>query len=258
MSGRWPGSPTQEEPGNERRNPAEAGQRYLTIVGEQLSAAAGANRDSLHAAARILADAVAADGVIHVAGAGHSQLLALELGGRAGGLATIDVIYDPTWGAAEAVAGYASTLLREVVFGPYDCLVVVSTSGRNMVPVEMALAGQLAGLPIVAVTSIRASQAAASRHPSGKRLFELADVVLDTGTLPGDATIEVSGAMVRTGPTSTVTGAALLHAAVAGAIEELALRGVEPPLLLSNNVEGGPERNAAIRARYAGRVRTPI
>jgi uncharacterized phosphosugar-binding protein len=248
------GQPTGQPP----RPGLGAAERYLSIVSERLSEAADANRESLPAAARMLADAVAADGIVHVFGAGHSQLLALELSGRAGGLAAVDVIYDPAWGAAEAVEGYALTLLRDVVLGPHDCLVVVSTSGRNAVPVEMALLGRRAGLPIIALTSVAASQGATPRHPSGQRLFELADVVLDSATLPGDAAVEIRGLAVPTGPTSTVTGAALLHAAVAGAIEELVRRGIEPPLLLSNSVPGGPEHNAAIRARYAGRVRTPI
>jgi uncharacterized phosphosugar-binding protein len=235
-----------------------AGQRYLASVAEMLATVTVANRDSLRGAARILADAVEADGLIHAFGSGHSQLLALELTGRAGGLVPVNVIYDPGYGSAEAVEGYAQTLLRDVAFRPSDCLVVISNSGRNAAPVEMARLGRLAGMQVIALTSLGASRDLTSRHSSGMRLFELADVVLDNASLPGDAAVEVPGVGFPSGPTSTIIGAALLNAAIIEAIEVLIERGVEPPLFRSNNADGGREHNAALRARFAGRMRTFI
>ena len=258
MSGRPERLPDQSRSLTSFATPGAAADRYLAAVSGDLTAAGAANRDSLVAAARILEDTIAADGIVHVFGSGHSQLLAMELSGRAGGLAGVNVIYDRAFGAAESVEGYAETLLREVVFARSDCLIVISTSGRNAAPVEMALLGRRADLAIIAVTALELSRSATPHHPSGKRLFEIADAVLDTATRPGDAAVEIAGVAVLTGPTSTVIGAALLHAAVASAVEALSRRGVEPPILRSNNVEGGREYNAALRDRYAGRVHTPI
>jgi len=228
--------------------------RYLDAVAELLTRAREANRDSIPAAAAIVAATVERDGIIAAFGSGHSQLLALEAAGRAGGYAGVQVIFDPGMGRAEQLEGYAAALLRDVVLDPRDCLIVVSNSGRNPAPIEMAMAGRAAGLPIIAITALEYARSSGSRHSSGKRLHEIADVVLDTCGPPGDAVLDIAGAPVAAGAVSTVLGAALLNAVLVESVAELVRRGVEPPLVRSYNLEGSEAHNARMFARYRGRV----
>ncbi|HET7055260.1 MAG TPA: SIS domain-containing protein, partial [Thermomicrobiales bacterium] len=115
--------------------------RYFQALDEILARVRVANQDSIAGAAAIVADTIAADGIVHAFGSGHSQLLAIELAGRAGGLAGIQVILDPGQGKAETLEGYAATIVRDYTFEPRDCLIVISNSGRNPSPIEMAMIG---------------------------------------------------------------------------------------------------------------------
>lgn len=231
-------------------------EQYFEALERILVEVRAANRASIPAAARIVADTVERDGIVHVFGSGHSQLLAIETAGRAGGLAAIEVIFDPGQGKAETLEGYASTLLRDYVLQPPDCLIVISNSGRNASPIEMAQLGRDAGLKVVALTARDFSRSVSSRHSSGAHLFELADAVLDTCGAAGDAAVRVEGAPATTGPTSTVIGASLLNAMLVEAIAELVRRGVEPPIFVSQNVDDFKAHNDALRERYRGRVRS--
>ena len=226
---------------------------YFERLDEILERVRVSNRETIPAAAEILAETVAGGGVVHAFGSGHSQLLAIDLAGRAGGLAPVDVIYDAGQGKAENLEGYAATLLRDTVFEPADCLIVVSNSGRNPSPIEMAMAGKAAGLRVIAVTSVAFSRGVTSRHSSGRKLYELADVVLDLCGEAGDAAVHMKGGL-DVGPTSTAVGSALLQATVAAAAAKLQERGVEPPLFVSQNLDVSGARNEELRARYRGRV----
>jgi uncharacterized phosphosugar-binding protein len=231
-------------------------ERYFDAVDGILRRVRDANRESIPAAAAVIADTIAADGIVQAFGSGHSQLLAIEMAGRAGGLAAVQVILDPGQGKAEGIEGYAATIVRDYVLGPRDCLIVISNSGRNPSPIEMAMIGRERGLKVIAVTAADFSRSVSSRHSSGKRLADLADVVLDTCGASGDAAVEVPGAPTATGPTSTVVGAALLNAVAVEAIAELVRRGIEPPVYVSQNVDNFAAHNDALRDRYRGRIRS--
>lgn len=230
--------------------------RYFDAVDAILRRVREANESSIPAAASVIADVIGSDGIVHAFGSGHSQLLAIELAGRAGGLAAIQVILDPGQGKAETLEGYAATLLRDYELESRDCLIVISNSGRNASPIEMGMIGRERGLKVIAVTAADFSRSVSSRHTSGKRLLDVADVVLDTCGAAGDAAVSLEGLQTDVGPTSTVVGAALLNAVMIEAIAELIRRGVEPPVLVSQNVDGSAEHNAALRARYQGRIRS--
>ena len=237
---------------------ADTAIRYLDAIEDLLARARVANRDSIPAAASIIADTVERDGLIQTFGSGHSQLLALEAAGRAGGYAGVQVIFDPGMGRSEQVEGYARSLLRDHVLAPPDCLIIASNSGRNPAPVDMALAGREAGVPIIAITALDYARGNKSRHSSGKRLHDLADVVLDTCVPPGDAVLGIEGAPVAAGATSTVLGAALLNAVLVESVAELVRRGMEPPLVRSYNLDGSEAHNERMFARYRSRVHTVI
>ncbi len=236
----------------------EAAGRYLDTVSELLARARAANGAAIVRVADVVARTVAADGIIRLFGSGHSHLLALEAAGRAGGFAGVDVIVDPGMGRAEKLEGYGSILVHEQVWEARDCLFVISHSGRNPAPIEVALAGRSAGLTTIALTALDYSRASAPRHSSGKRLFEVCDLVLDTVGVPGDAAVVIAGAPVPTGATSTVVGAALLDAVLVEAVAELVRMGVEPPLVRSYNLDGSEAHNSAMFGRYRGRVTRAI
>jgi uncharacterized phosphosugar-binding protein len=230
--------------------------RYFDAVDAILGRVREANQSSIPAAASVIADTIGSDGIVQAFGSGHSQLLAIELAGRAGGPAAIQVILDPGQGKAETLEGYAATLLRDYELEPRDCLIVISNSGRNASPIEMAMIGRERGLKVIAVTAADFSRSVSSRHSSGKRLLDVADVVLDTCGAAGDAAVSLDGLQTDVGPTSTVVGATLLNAVMVEAIAELIRRGVEPPVLVSQNVDGSADHNAKLRAQYRGRIRS--
>ncbi|MCS7351485.1 MAG: SIS domain-containing protein [Anaerolineae bacterium] len=227
--------------------------RYREATIDQLQRAFEANRETIPLAARLIAEAVAGDRILHVFGSGHSQLVALDIAGRAGGFANVNPIFDPLFGRAERLEGFVSVLLSAHTFHPGDVLIVISHSGRNPAPIEVALHGKQHGLPVIAVTAVAFSRSLPSRHSSGKRLFEIADVILDTLGAPGDAVIPLD-ADLSVGPTSTVIGAALLQAVISEAAAQLLNRGVRPPLFRSGNLEGADAYNQELRSRYRGRV----
>lgn len=201
----------------------------------------------LDAARDAIADALATDRIIHVTGTGHSHLIALEVFYRAGGLASAQAVLDEDLmlhrGAVrsterERESGRAAKVLTDHGVGKGDVVVVVSNSGRNAYPVEAALAAKALGATTIALTSLVHSRAVVSRHASGKRLFEVADIVLDNGGVYGDAALAIPGTQLRMGPTSTVIGCWIVNVILAEAVACAAARGVMADVYQSaNNLE---------------------
>lgn len=209
-------------------------------------------------AARRIADSIAEDGILHVFGTGHSAMIGKEVTHRAGGLVPINLIPDPSEGIAERVEGYGKVLLEayEKKYGlkTNEVIIVVSTSGRNPVPIEVALEAKSRGLYTIAITSVEYSRQLPSRHSSGKRLFEVVDLVMDNCVPPGDAILEVEGLGQRAGASSTLAGVLLINMLVLRVIEELLKRGQPPPILKSQNLEGADEFNRELLESYKGRL----
>lgn len=212
--------------------------------------------DALERAADLFADTLARDGIVYAFGSGHSQSVALEFYYRAGGLAPCDIIADPTFGRAERVAGYAAALLEPYPVCSRDLLIVVSNSGRNPLPVEMALEGRRRGAAVIGITSLAHSRAVSPRQPLGKRLFEVCDVVLDNCGVPGDAAASLpGGGALRIGATSTLAGIFIAQTLVCRVAEILTARGLPVPLLCSMNLDEGDERNASLLTSLRHRIR---
>ncbi|GFP26742.1 SIS domain-containing protein [Candidatus Hakubella thermalkaliphila] len=226
--------------------PAELVKRYFAECHRLLDKAERSQTDCIRQAGKVIAGAIAQGGTLHIFGTGHSHMLAEELYVRAGGLVCASAILEPDLMLHEDPAratelegqeGLAGEILVRHELWAGDVLIVVSNSGRNPVPIEMALLARERGLVVIALTSLAHSQAVTSRHSSGWRLFEVADVVLDNGGQVGDATLEVEGLPTKVCPSSTVIGAAILNAVVAATIEELLAKGIVPPVLVSSNVD---------------------
>ncbi|ENM5723222.1 sugar isomerase domain-containing protein [Vibrio mimicus] len=220
--------------------------------------------ESIEKCANVMADTIINDGMIHVTGCGHSQMFALEMFFRAGGLVQVSAIlppvlalhpYAPMSTFAERQHGLAAIALdgeKEIREG--DILIVVSTSGRNPVPVEFALEGKKRGLTVIGLTSKTFSEAVTSRHHSGQKLMDVCDYVLDMGGVPGDAIIPVPGHNFSTGSISSVVGFTLLNTLVEQCVRQIVLRGFTPKIWRSVNSEHAIEHNQKNIERYRSRI----
>ncbi|WP_326802966.1 SIS domain-containing protein [Streptomyces sp. NBC_01788] len=243
-----------------------------TPAGQFLDAAIGLlqrvrdeEAEQIAAAGTLLADTVAAGGRLFAFGAGHSSLAAQDLVYRAGGLALMNLLAVPgtvgvdvvpaTLGSAlERVDGLASAVLDTSPLRSGDALVVISLSGRNALPVEMAARARAVGVRVVGVTSVAYATETTSRNASGTFLKDHCDIVLDSKIAVGDAELTLDTVAAPFASASTVVTSALLQAVMATAAAVLADRGIEPPLLRSGNVDGGREWNAQVFDRYADRI----
>jgi uncharacterized phosphosugar-binding protein len=154
----------------------------------------------------------------------------------------------------ERLEGYANALLDGYVFHPAEVFIVMSQSGRNIGPVEAALFAKEKELQVVGITSVSQSKGQTSRHPSGKKLYEIADVVIDTHVPSGDAAVEIAEGKPKVAPISTIIGSSILQgivAEVAGAIHE---KGEVPPVWMSSNVDDGDDHNAKMAKKYQSRI----
>jgi len=220
---------------------------------------------AVEAAGTLIADTVADGGRLFAFGAGHSSLAAQDLVYRAGGLALMNLLAVPgavgvdvvpaTLGSAlERVDGLASAVLDTSPARSGDVLVIVSLSGRNALPVEMAMHARDLGLKVIGVTSVAYASETKSRHTSGTYLKDHCDVVLDSKIATGDAELTLDSVPAPFAPASTVVTSALLQAVMATAAGTLADRGIEPPLLRSGNVDGGHEWNGRVFEEYGDRI----
>jgi uncharacterized phosphosugar-binding protein len=219
----------------------------------------------IDAAGTLLADTVAAGGRLFAFGAGHSSLAAQDVVYRAGGLALMNLLTVPgvvgvdvmpaTLGSAlERVDGLASAVLDSSPLRAGDTLVIISLSGRNALPVEMAMSARARGVKVIGVTSVAYASETTPRHSSGTYLKDHCDIVLDSKIAIGDAELTLDTVPAPFAPASTVVTSALLQAAVATAAADLAERGIEPPMLRSGNVDGGLEWNARVFEEYGDRI----
>jgi uncharacterized phosphosugar-binding protein len=237
---------------------------YHQVVVRLIDAIARSQAAGLERAAQAIFASLRDGGVLHVFGSGHSHALAEEAYHRAGGLVPVNAIQEmfltplmppSTSSQLERVSGLAKIILDRHDLRPGEVLIVISNSGINAVPVEVALEGKSRGLTVVALTSLRHSQGVPSRHPGGQRLFEIADIVLDNCGEPGDAAVHYEGFDGTVGPTSFLAGAYIINSLVCRVVELFVEQGLTPPVYLSANVPGGDEHNQKLEARYRGRIR---
>lgn len=237
---------------------------YITKLQALLETIKVEQADAIAAAGGLVADALTSDGVIHTFGTGHSHLIADEAFFRAGGIAAINPILDERLiflkGALESTraerrTGFARSLLEKVSVGARDVAILISNSGRNNVPVEMALELKARDVKVIAITSVDQSRSSVPLHAIGKRLFELADVTIDNCVPPGDALLAIPGLETRVGPSSTVAGAAIINSIMIEAAVETLRRGHEVVVLPSANLDGVSEqRLQELLRRYRGRI----
>ena len=220
---------------------------------------------TIRGAATAVADAIAADGRVFVFGAGHSSLPAQDVVYRAGGLALVNLLAVPgvtgvdvipaTLGSAlERVEGLAGAALDTSPARGGDVLFVISLSGRNTLPIEMAQNARALGMTVIGVTSLAYAEQTRSRHSSGTFLKDHCDLVVDSKIPVGDAELTDDRIPAPYAPASTVVISALMQAVMATAATDLAARGLTPPMIRSGNVDGGHEWNSRVFEEYRDRI----
>lgn len=216
-------------------------------------------------AIKVMANVVKEDGLIYTFGTGHSHMIAEEVFYRAGGLVPVyAMIEDGVTGNhevtksefTERLEGYAKCIIDYHKPTSNDCMIIISESGRNSVPVEMAMECKARGIKTIAITSITYSMGQPSRHLSGKRLCEVADIVIDNHTLFGDTCMEIEGLAQPVAPTSNIAANYIIHSLIIGTIESLVKQGVDVPVFFSGNLDGAREKNEVMLAKYWSRIRT--
>lgn len=214
--------------------------------------------------AEIFADTLINHRRIYLFGTGHSHMLAEELFYRAGGLVNIQpILIEPLMlhisasesTVAEREEGMAEKIFTEYAMKEDDTIVIISNSGRNGVIVDMAILCKEKGLNVIALTNLEHTFAGESRHKSGKRLCEIADIVLDNGGCVGDACIKIENIDGRICPTSTVCGALILNAVVAETVDICAKQGFHPDHFASSNIDGGDEINNRFVEKYKKEIK---
>jgi uncharacterized phosphosugar-binding protein len=238
---------------------------YLTRVMGLIQRIADEEEPAVQAAARLMANAIQNGNNLFAFGCTHSSLPIQDLVYRAGGLMLINPIFGPGIAAMdtrpatlssdlEKIPGYAKALLDNTPIKAGDVLIVVSVSGRNAVPIEMAQLAQERGVKVIGVTSRAYTESVTSRHPTGKKMHEFADVVLDNKVDKGDAVLAAEGMPQKFSPASGVTSIALLQALVAATVQELLKRGLTPPVFLAANVDEGQAYNARLLEQYQDHI----
>ena len=236
---------------------------YIRKVNELTQRITDSQTAAILKGSRMVATSVENGGVLHVFGAGHSHIVAEECAARAGGLAPVNPVLDygltllrglTTSTAYERLESYGSALFAQENTNPGEVIVVISQSGINCAPVEVALAAKARGLSVIAVTSVTHSQLSKSRHSSGKRLFEVADLVIDNCVDYGDAAVSVRPDLPPVGPLSTVASVVILNSLVVEAATILASDANSFPVWVSINTPGGDEHNRSLIEKYGVRL----
>jgi uncharacterized phosphosugar-binding protein len=220
---------------------------YFDKVTALLGTIRSTQKDAIAKAGKIVGETVGGGGIVHTFGSGHSAAIAYEAHGRAGGLAAVSAIIDPLRGLSERVEGYGRALMKPVKLGKDDAMIVISNSGRNALPVEVALVARENAVKVIAITSVAHSTSVASRHSSGKKLLDLADVVVDNM----GAAVSLAGFGIPVGPTSTIAGAYIMNEITIAAVSWMLEHGIDPPVFKSANLDGSKEHNDELRTRYA-------
>lgn len=249
-----------------------AAERFHRIAISRLQSLLDRQRDVLDRAASLCTEAIAADGLVHLFGCGHSRMMCEEMTPRQGcfvgwhtivelGLTFHNAIVGPNGLRQslhlEKTPGYAEQILRNFAFGSKDVLIVISTSGIREVIIEMAEGAKRRGLSVIGVLSRTHCEQATPAHVSGNKLIDVADVILDNGAPVGDCVLELHGSAGRTGPFSTLGGAMVMNMLRCEVAQRLVDRGIEPVFLPSHQFVGSRTVEEGLEffyAQYARRI----
>ena len=232
---------------------------YFEVIRQVLQKVEDTQKENIRKAAGLIADALATGKMLYTFGTGHSSLLAMEPFYRAGGFARVNPILKEDLllnknasqsSVKEREAGIGKKIIDSRKCTKGDVLLVMSNSGRNCVPVEAAIEAKSHEMKVIAITSMSHSIISRPRNPYNKRLFEVADVVIDNCGAKGDASLEDKETGIKFAPTSTAAGTVIIWEIVRIAICKMEEKGIRPELFMSANIDGGDEYNKALIEKY--------
>ena len=233
---------------------------YHQASKELLDRIVATNESNLPKATDWMAKTIIEDHIIHTFGTGHSHMIGLELFVRAGGLANVNAFLDSivmtSEGAQrsaemERISGVSEVLWNQYKIEQEDLFIIISNSGRNAMPIEMAQMAKDNGNKVIAITSTEQSKKYPVRIEGQKKLFEIADLVLDNCVPPGDGMLEIGGEL--TGAASTISGCFIVNLIATEAMKMAVYQGVKIPVYFSQNIDGFD--NDYLYKKYENRIK---
>jgi uncharacterized phosphosugar-binding protein len=244
---------------------SNAAERYFDEIQTLLSRLRETQLPQIEAAAEICATRIADGGLVFLFGAGHSRMMCEEMTPRQGCFPGFVALVEQALSNHSAIIGvnglraplhlekyegYAEEILKGFKFGQNDAFIIVSTSGIRPVIVEMALGAQRRKLPVIGIVSAQHGDAVPPAHSSGKKLGDVADVLIDNQCPPGDCVVDLPGLAWRTGPASTVTGATIVNMIRCRVAEKLLAKGHTIELLPSHQFVGRTSASEQLERFY--------
>ena len=233
---------------------------YLDKVKAHLDTMVRNQTENISLAAEWVAQTLIDDRIIHTFGTGHSHMIGLELFVRAGGLANVNAMLDSivmtSEGARrsaeiERIEGISNIIWDQHDIHENDLMIIISNSGRNAMPVEMAMRARSEGMKVIGITSLIQSKKYPSRHSTGKKLYEIVDLVLDNHVPSGDGLMHIDGNL--TGPISTISGVTLVNLMATEGMKKAAKHAVKLPIYFSQNIDG--YSNEELYRLFEGRIK---
>ena len=233
---------------------------YLDKVKAHLDTMVRNQTENISLAAEWVAQTLIDDRIIHTFGTGHSHMIGLELFVRAGGLANVNAMLDSivmtSEGARrsaeiERIEGISNIIWEQHDIHENDLMIIISNSGRNAMPVEMAMRARSEGMKVIGITSLIQSKKYPSRHSTGKKLYEIVDLVLDNHVPSGDGLMHIDGNL--TGPISTIAGVTLVNLMATEGMKKAAKHAVKLPIYFSQNIDG--YSNEELYRLFEGRIK---
>ena len=236
--------------------------KYVNQITSLIDEVIREENGNMEKAVDVLYDAINNKKSIYTFGASHAGIMSEELFYRAGGL----MLFNPIFGRElmldtspitmtskmEQTPGYGEAIAKSRVdFKEDDVLIVHSVSGRNPVGIEIAKVAKKKGAKVIVLTNLTYSKTVSSRHPSGKKLYEFADIIIDNHGVVGDACVEIKGVKQKVAPTSSVIACVVMNSILAALTQKLVDNGMEnPPIFYSANIDGGAELNQKLYEEY--------
>jgi uncharacterized phosphosugar-binding protein len=236
---------------------------YLKNIIDLLEKLESTQEEVIEQVSAVCADCIYNGGLLYFFGTGHSHMVCEEPFYRAGGLACVYPIWETDLmlheGASkssgyERLEGLGNIVIANTGLGKGDILFIASNSGRNCAVIDAALEAKKRGAITVAITSMNHTTQVSSRHSSGLNLYQVCDYVLDNGGVAGDASVQLPGLSQNIAPTSSVIDLTLVNLIMVNIVERMLEKGMNPPLFMSSNSDGGDKANKSVLEVYRERI----